>query len=82
MLAPRFTEADKRVASYGSLIAAVATDAPLRPHPLYEAAIEATEESISNAPCMAEALSGIDDHHAPALPRDELRRIAREYRVP
>lgn len=45
-------------------------------------AIEATDEWISNALCMAEGMSGVDDHHAPALPLDDVQRIVQEDRVP
>jgi len=42
--------------------------------PLYRAAIETTEEAILNAVTMAEAMTGIDGHHAPALPLDAVVR--------
>jgi D-aminopeptidase len=43
--------------------------------PLYEAVIEATEEAILNAMCMARPMTGVNDHHVPALPLDEVRRF-------
>lgn len=46
--------------------------------PLYQAAIECTEEAILNALCMAQGMSGVSDHYAPALPIEQLMpRLAR-----
>lgn len=135
MLAPRYAEVERRRSIYGSIIAVVATDAPLLPHqigrlskrvalgigrvgsyaahgsgeivvgfstanavprttrtmvarikflldtkmdPLYQAAIEATEEAILNALFMAEEMSGAEGHHAPALPLVEVVQLLRE----
>jgi len=50
-----------------------------RMDPLYKATIEATEEAILNAMCMAEDMTGVDDHFAPALPLGEARKILRRY---
>jgi D-aminopeptidase len=129
-LFPAFEKMRKREFSYGSIIAVVATDAPLLSHqlsrlckrvglgigrvgsyaahgsgeivvgfstanviprrtrkmvykmkilldarldPLYEAVMEATEEAILNSMCMAEAMTGVNDHHVPALPLEEVR---------
>ncbi len=129
MLAPRYAHIEERRSSYGSIIAVVATDAPLiayqltrlckrvalgigragsfaahnsgeivvafssansvprlpqrpvyrlrvlhdgRMDPLYQAAVEATEEAILNALCMATDMDGVDGHFAPALPLEEL----------
>ena len=129
MLAPRYAHIEERRSSYGSIIAVVATDAPLIAHqltrlskrvalgigragsfaahnsgeivvafssansvprqpqrpvyrlhvlhdgridPLYQAAVEATEEAILNALCMATDMDGVDGHFAPALPLEEL----------
>ena len=129
MLAPRYAHIEERRSSYGSIIAVVATDAPLISHqlsrlskrvalgigragsfaahnsgeivvafssansvprqpqrpvyrlhvlhdgridPLYQAAVEATEEAILNALCMATDMDGVDGHFAPALPLEEL----------
>jgi D-aminopeptidase len=49
--------------------------------PLYQAAIEATEEAILNAIFMAEDMFGINDHFAAALPIDEVREILTRYHV-
>ena len=48
-------------------------------NPLYEAAIEATEEAIINALCMAETTEGHSGHVAPALPLDRVRELVRAY---
>ncbi|KFE70793.1 P1 family peptidase [Hyalangium minutum] len=132
VLAEKFKDVRKRGQSYGSIIAVVATDAPLLSHqisrlckrvslgigrvgsyaahgsgeiivgfstaniiprrtqkmvyklkilldqrldPLYEAVMEATEEAILNAMCMAEPMKGVNDNYCPALPLDEVRRF-------
>ena len=136
ILAPRYAHIDTRRSSYGSIIAVLATDAPLVAHqltrlskrvalgigragsfaahnsgeivvsfstansvprhprqsvyrlrvlldarmdPLYQAAVEATEEAILNALCMATDMDGVDGHFAPALPLDELQDIYRRH---
>lgn len=43
-------------------------------NPLYEATIDATEEAILNALCMADPIVGRDGHAVPALPYDALAR--------
>jgi len=48
--------------------------------PLYEAAVECTEEAIVNALCMADEMRGPTGHVAPALPLDRLTDILRRYR--
>jgi D-aminopeptidase len=135
MLSPRFAEFEKRRSIYGSIIAVVATDAPLLPHqigrlskrvalgigrvgsyaahgsgeivvgfstantiprhprnmvarvkflidprmdPLYQAAIEATEEAILDALFMGEDMTGVDDHQVPALPLVDVVELLRE----
>lgn len=132
MLKPHFTNWDIRQHNYGSIIAVLATDAPLLPHQigrickrvalgigragshaahgsgeiiigfstantvpretkkgetklrfvldtelneLYEAAIDATEEAILNAICMASDIDGAEGHRIPGLPLDFVRRI-------
>jgi D-aminopeptidase len=40
--------------------------------PFYAATIEATEEAIMNSLTMAEEMTGLDDHCAPALPLDRV----------
>lgn len=135
-LEPDFRNYRKRANSYGSIIAVVATNAPLSAHqlgrlckraalgigrvgsyashqsgeivvgfstansvprqtrkmvyrmkvlldqiidPLYRATIEATEEAILNALCMAETMEGHSGNVAYAIPLDRVRSIAREY---
>lgn len=137
VLAEKFRNVPRRTASYGSIIAVVATDAPLLPHqinrlckrvalgigrvgsyaahgsgeivvgfstanrvprrtrkmvykmkilldqrvdPLYEAVMEATEEAILNAMCMARATEGVNGNFCPALPLDEVRRFVESVR--
>ena len=46
-----------------------------RLNPLYEAAIEATEEAILNSLCMAREMEGANGNFAPALPLDEVKEI-------
>jgi D-aminopeptidase len=132
LLEPRYGHITKRFQNYGSIIAVVATDAPLSSHqlgrvakrvalgigragsiaahgsgeiilafstankiprttqkmiyhmkilldqrlnPLYEAAIEATEEAILNSLCMAREMEGANGNYAPALPLQEVKEI-------
>ena len=132
LLEPKYSQYHKRTTSYGSIIAVVATDAPVSSHqlgriskrvalgigragsiaahgsgeiilafstankiprttqkmiyhmkilldqrlnPLYEAAIEATEEAILNSLCMARDMEGANGNFAPALPLAEVREI-------
>ena len=132
LLEPKYSEYHKRQSSYGSIIAIVATDAPLSSHqlgrvskrvalgigragsiaahgsgeiilafstankiprttqkmiyhmkilldqrlnPLYEAAIEGTEEAILNSLCMAREMEGANGNFAPALPLAEVKDI-------
>lgn len=132
MLAPEFRHVDKRRSRYGSIIAVLATEAPLLPHqlsrlakrvgigigragsfaahgsgetvlafssantvpresrkmvtrirallddgmdPLFEAAVEAAEEAILNALCMAGDMTGVNGHFVPAIPLDRLKNI-------
>jgi len=51
-----------------------------RLNPLYEAAIEASEEAILNSLCMATTMSGHSGHVAPALPLTRVRELMRAYR--
>jgi L-aminopeptidase/D-esterase-like protein len=46
---------------------------------LFEAVIQATEESILNALVAAETMTGIDGHTAYALPLDRLQEAMRKY---
>jgi D-aminopeptidase len=137
MLEERYLHMPRRVTSYGSIIAVVATDAPLLTHqlnrlakraalgvgrvgsyaahgsgeiilafstankiprrtgkmvyrlkilldtrmdPLYEAVIEATEEAILNALCMARDMEGVNGNFSPALPIDEVKSWLERFR--
>jgi len=132
VLEARYRELPRRKQDYGSIIAVIATDAPLITHqlnrlakraalgigrvgstaahgsgeivlafstankvpresrkmvyrvkilldqrldPLYEAVIEATEEAILNALCMARDASGANGNVVPALPLDDVKEL-------
>jgi D-aminopeptidase len=132
ILEERYQHLPKRLSSYGSIIAVLATDAPLSSHqlsrvakrvalgigragsiaahgsgeiilafstantvprtthkmiyrmkmlldarldPLYEAAIEATEEAILNSLCMAREMEGANGNLVPALPLAEVKEL-------
>ena len=47
--------------------------------PLLRAAVQATEESITNALCAAQTLTGIDGTTVYALPHDRLRDLLIKY---
>jgi D-aminopeptidase len=135
----RYLHVPKRTSTYGSIIAVLATDAPLNNHqlgrlakrvalgigragsiaahgsgeiilafstanmvprttrkmiyhmkvlldqrlnPLYEAAIEATEEAILNSICMARDMVGANDNYAPALPLEETKALMARFKPP
>ncbi len=137
LLAPSYRDVGKRVSNYGSIIALVATDAPLLSSqivrvckraalgigrvgsyaahgsgeiilgfstanrvprvseamthkidvlldraigPLYEAVIEATEEAILNALCLAEDMTGQSGNFAPALPLERVVELMGKFR--
>jgi L-aminopeptidase/D-esterase-like protein len=46
--------------------------------PVYEAAVQATEEAIINALLAARTMTGADDLRVPALPHDQLRQLLRK----
>src|SRR5207237_10456996 len=52
-----------------------------RLNPLYEAAIEATEEAILNSLCMARAMEGVNGNYAPALPLQEVKEILDRWKL-
>jgi D-aminopeptidase len=54
---------------------------PRRMDPLYQAAVEATEEAILNAMCMAERTVGINDRVVEALPLDRVAELYRRARA-
>ena len=49
--------------------------------PLFRATVEATEEAILNALCMAETTVGRDHHVAPALPLERVCEILRQHKA-
>ena len=59
-------------------------DLKMLPHeqidPIFEAAVEAVEESILNALTAAETTVGVRGHTAHALPLDELKRVMAKYK--
>lgn len=48
--------------------------------PFYEAVVETTEEAILNSMCMANDMTGADNHFTPALPIADLREIVATYK--
>jgi L-aminopeptidase/D-esterase-like protein len=48
--------------------------------PLFQAAVEATEEAIVNAMVGAKTMTGIDGHTVIGLPHDELQKVLKDYR--
>jgi D-aminopeptidase len=48
-------------------------------NPVFEATVEATEESVINAMVAATSMTGIDNHRVSALPHDQLRAILKKY---
>ena len=48
-------------------------------NPIFEATVEATEESVINAMVAATSMTGIDNHHVSALPHDQLRAVLKKY---
>src|SRR5512146_3255849 len=138
VLEARYRQVPRRTRNYGSIIAVIATDAPLITHqlnrlakraalgigrvgssamhgsgeiilafstanqvpretrkmvyrvkilldqrldPLYEAVIEATEEAILNALCMARALDGVNGNVSRALPLADLKELVAAWQA-
>ncbi len=52
-----------------------------RLNPVYEAAIEATEEAILNSLCMAREMEGANGNFAPALPLAETKELLDRWRL-
>jgi D-aminopeptidase len=50
-------------------------------NPIYEAAIEATEEAILNSMCMARDMVGANNNFAPALPLDEVKELLDRWKL-
>jgi len=49
--------------------------------PLFQAAVEATEESVINSMCMADTMVGRDGNTAPALPTEKCLDILRQHGI-
>jgi len=47
--------------------------------PVFSATVEATEEAVINAMVAATSMTGIENHHAAALPHEQLRAVLRKY---
>jgi D-aminopeptidase len=47
--------------------------------PLFEAAVQATEEAVVNAMIAAKTMTGINGHTVEALPHDRLREVLKKY---
>jgi D-aminopeptidase len=52
-----------------------------RLNPVYEAAIEATEEAILNSLCMARDMEGANGNYAPALPLQEVKELLERWKL-
>ena len=52
-----------------------------RLNPIYEAAIEATEEAILNSLCMARDMLGANHNFAPALPLEDVKEILDRWKL-
>jgi D-aminopeptidase len=63
----------------GSSVTAVRTVADYALDPIFEATVEATEESIVNALVAAETMTGRDGLTAHALPKDRLREVMAKF---
>ena len=48
-------------------------------NPVFEAAVQATEEAIVNAMVGAETMTGINGHKVFALPHERLREVLKKY---
>lgn len=68
----RTAERRSQIASYAELPNALIS-------PLFEATIEASEEAIYNALCMAQTTTGYNGHTVEALPLDRVQALLREY---
>jgi len=47
--------------------------------PVFEATVQAVEESVVNAMVAAETMTGVDNHRVLALPHDKVREILKKY---
>ena len=67
----------------GAAAATSATNVSMLPNdsldPVFEGAVQATEEAIINAMVGAETMVGVDGHKVEALPHDGLRQVLKKY---
>jgi L-aminopeptidase/D-esterase-like protein len=67
----------------GAAAATGATNVSMLPNdaldPVFEGAVQATEEAIINAMVGAETMVGVDGHKVDALPHDGLRQVLKKY---
>jgi D-aminopeptidase len=79
-----FSTANKvpRVAAHGSMTHKLEILHDRATGPLYEAVIEATEEAIVNALCMADDMTGQNGNFAPGLPLERVAEIVQKLRPP
>jgi len=67
----------------GAAAATNATNVSMLPNdsldPVFEGAVQATEEAIINAMVGAETMVGVDGHKVEALPHDGLRQVLKKY---
>jgi D-aminopeptidase len=70
-------------ANTGIAMATQATNVTMLPNdnlnPVFEAAVQATEEAIINAIVGAETMTGVNGHTVTALPHDRLREVLKKY---
>jgi D-aminopeptidase len=70
-------------ANPGAAAATSASNVSMLPNdalnPVFEAAVQATEEAIINAMVGAETMVGVDGHKVDALPHDGLRQVLKKY---
>jgi L-aminopeptidase/D-esterase-like protein len=66
-------------AALATQVANVATVPNDKLNPIFEAAVQATEEAIINAMVGAETMTGVDGHTVTALPHDRLQEVLKKY---
>lgn len=73
-----FSTANPRAANPDSIVqlAMLPND---KMNPLFEATVQATEESIINALVAAETMAGVNHHKVVAIPRDRLKQVLKKY---
>jgi D-aminopeptidase len=74
-----FSTANPNVASPDKITHAVETIPNDRLDPIFEAVVQATEESIVNVLVDNHSMTGADGHHVDALPHERLREVLKKY---